>query len=117
MFALYVTLTCITALGALGGVWMNFTRHPVTVAAAEQVRVPLSWTRPIGTVFLAGALGLVAGFALPAVGIAAAGGLVLHFGCAIIAHLRVRDFDLIGAGVALTLVTANFAVTLAYYLG
>ncbi|WP_280236178.1 DoxX family protein [Nocardia cyriacigeorgica] len=117
MFALYVSITCVTALLCAGGAWMNFTRHPITVAAAEQVRIPLSWTRPIGLVFLAGGLGLLAGFALPAVGIAAAAGLVLHFVAAIITHLRVRDFDLGKAGGALALMTVNLAVTLAYQLG
>ncbi|MBF6093280.1 DoxX family protein [Nocardia cyriacigeorgica] len=117
MFALYVLSTVLTALLCAGGAWMNFTRHPVTVAAAEQVQVPLSWTRPIGLVFAAGGLGVLAGFALPVVGVAAAAGLVFHFVGAIIAHLRVHDRDLGKAGGALTLMALNLAVTLAYHLG
>jgi hypothetical protein len=117
VFVLYVTLTCLTAISAASGAWLNFTRHPIPVAAANQLRIPLSWTLPLGTLLAAGALGLVTGFVIPAVGIAAATGLVLYFIGAIIAHLRVRDFDLGKAGAFLALTTATLAATLAYHLG
>jgi hypothetical protein len=42
---------------------------------------------------VAGAFGLVLGFAVPAIGVAAAVGLVLFFVAAILTHLRARDFS------------------------
>ncbi|MFF4581582.1 DoxX family protein [Streptomyces sp. NPDC001389] len=49
------------------------------------------WTF-LGTVKIAGALGLLAGFVVPAVGIAAATGLVLYFTGAIVTVLRARSY-------------------------
>jgi hypothetical protein len=46
---------------------------------------------PLGTLLASGAVGLLTGFAVPALGTAAAIGLVLYFICAVTAHLRVRD--------------------------
>ncbi|MCP2299203.1 DoxX-like family protein [Nocardia amikacinitolerans] len=117
MFALYVTLTTLTALAAATGAWMNFVRHPIPVAAAKEVRVPQTWMLPLGSLLAAGALGLVAGFAIPLVGIAAATGLVLYFIGAVIAHLRVADFHLGRVSTALALTVATLAATLAYQIG
>ncbi|RDI45276.1 DoxX family protein [Nocardia mexicana] len=116
MFALYTAFTLVTATAAGVGCWMNYVRHPIPTAAAEVVRVPQSWMIMLGTLMGAGALGLLAGFALPALGIAAATGLVLYFIGAVIAHLRVRDYALgrVSAFLALTVIT--LAVTLAYHL-
>ncbi|GAA0301821.1 DoxX family protein [Streptomyces polychromogenes] len=49
------------------------------------------WTF-LGTAKVAGALGLIAGFVVPAVGIAAAIGLVLYFTGAVITVLRARSY-------------------------
>lgn len=117
MFAFYVILTLLTATATGVGCWMNYVRHPIPVAAAKAVQVPQSWMIPLGTLLGAAALGLFAGLAVPALGIAAATGLVLYFIGAIIAHLRVRDFALGPAAVLLTLTVATLAVTLAYRLG
>ncbi|MGV0810582.1 DoxX family protein [Mycolicibacterium boenickei] len=117
MFATYVILTLLTATGAGVGCWMNYTRHPIPVAAADAVQVPQSWTTPLGTVLGAGALGLLAGFVVPALGIAAAASLVLYFIGAVIAHLRVRDYALGPAAAFLALTAATLAVTLTYRLG
>ncbi|GAB2712838.1 DoxX family protein [Nocardia thraciensis] len=117
MFALYATCTLVTATAAGVGCWMNYVRHPIPVAAAEVVRVPQSWMLALGTLMGAGALGLVAGFAVPGLGIAAATGLVLYFIGAVIAHLRVGDFALGRVSVFLALTVITLAVTLAYRLG
>ncbi|MFE3448323.1 DoxX family protein [Nonomuraea sp. NPDC059194] len=117
MFALYVTLTSITATSAAVGAWMNFVRHPIPVAAAKQVQVPQTWMLPMGTLLGAGALGLVAGLAVPALGVSAATGLVLYFIGAIIAHVRVGDFQLGKAAAFLALTAATLAVTVAYRIG
>jgi hypothetical protein len=49
----------------------------------------------LGFLLAAGSLGLVAGFAVPALGTAAASGLVLYFLAAAGAHVRARDARLL----------------------
>ncbi|WP_280387097.1 DoxX family protein [Nocardia wallacei] len=117
MLALYVIITLLTATAAGAGCWMNYVRHPIPVAAAEVVRVPQSWMPVLGTLLGAAALGLLAGFAVPVLGIAAATGLVLYFIGAVITHLRVRDYALGPVSGALALAVVTLAVTLAYRLG
>lgn len=57
--------------------------------------VPVAWlTFPIGTLKTAGAAGLLAGLVgVPAVGIAAAIGLVLFFVCAVYTHVLAGDYS------------------------
>ncbi|TQM09986.1 DoxX family protein [Pseudonocardia kunmingensis] len=117
MFVLYVSITLITALAAGAGTWMNYTRHPTPVAAAKQVQVPESWMVPLGTLQGLGALGLIAGFVFPPIGLAAATGLVLYFIGAVIAHLRVGDRHYGAVLPALALVVTTLVVTVAYRLG
>lgn len=117
MFLPYLILTLVTAVAAGVGCWMNYTRHAIPVAAAQAVQVPRSWTVPLGTLLGAGALGLLAGLAIPVLGIAAASGLVLYFVAAIIAHLRVGDRALGPAVASLALTTATLVVTLVFRLG
>lgn len=114
MLTLYVALTAVTASAAAVAAWLNVVRHPIPVAAAQQVQVPQSWMLPLGALLGAGSLGLVAGFVVPALGVAAAIGLVLYFLGAIIAHLRVGDLHLGPPFVFLVLAAATLAVTVAY---
>jgi hypothetical protein len=59
------------------------------LANSAKVHVPRSWLPTLGMLKLAGAIGLVTVlFGLPAIGIAAATGLVLFFIGAVITHLR-----------------------------
>lgn len=56
--------------------------------------VPVSWLRfPIGTLKLIGAIGLLCGLWVPAVGVAAAFGLVIFFVCALYTHVLARDIS------------------------
>jgi DoxX-like family len=57
--------------------------------------VPESWlTFPIGTLKIAGAVGLLLGLAgVPLIGAAAAIGLILFFVCALYTHIRVSDYS------------------------
>ncbi|WP_326655382.1 MULTISPECIES: DoxX family protein [unclassified Streptomyces] len=53
---------------------------------------PRSWTPALGVPKAAAALGLLIGFWLPSLDTAAAVGLVLISVCAVVTHLRVRDY-------------------------
>lgn len=77
--------------------------------------IPRRWVPVLGALLTAGTLGLLAGFAVPLLGVLAAGGLVLYFVGALIAHLRVGSRALAGPAVFLTAVTAALAVSLTHY--
>jgi uncharacterized membrane protein YphA (DoxX/SURF4 family) len=69
-----------------------------------RVRVKPSLLYPLGFLKLAGAVGLLIGIAVPALGAAAAAGLVLFFIGAIITHIRARDYSSIPFRATLLLV-------------
>lgn len=54
--------------------------------------VPQSWWTPLGSAKAVGALGLIAGLFVPAIGVAAAIGLILYFAGAVITVLRARSY-------------------------
>ncbi|MFJ5710039.1 DoxX family protein [Streptomyces sp. NPDC093105] len=68
-----------------------FTRNPAVAGTMTKPGVPETWLPWPGTAKVAGALGLLAGLAAPALGAAAAIGLVLSFAGAVITHLRAKD--------------------------
>lgn len=71
--------------------------------------------RDLNTLLGAGALGLLAGFAVPVLGALAAAGLVLYFLGALWAHLRVRNYQLGVWAVYLCLAVAALALNLSYH--
>jgi hypothetical protein len=91
MAVAYLVVTLLTAIAAAAAAVMNFTHNKLIVKTAERLGVPVSWQVPLGLILAAGSLGLVAGFAVPALGTVAACGLVLYFLCAAAVHVRARD--------------------------
>ncbi|NUW36267.1 DoxX family protein [Nonomuraea sp. SMC257] len=65
----------------------DFVAEPLT-----EYGVPQSWWPLLGTAKAAGAVGLLAGLAVPAIGIAAGIGLILYFAGAVVTVLRARSF-------------------------
>lgn len=112
MYPAYLALTLLTATATGVGAYLDFTRHPMIVAIAERLRVPVSWMYPLGACLGAASLGLLAGLAVRPLGVAAAAGLVLYFIGAVIAHLRVRDRQLGSALLFLVLSGATLATAL-----
>lgn len=72
----------------------NLTGHRYPREEAHRLGVPHGWIPVLGTLLGAGAIGLLVGPFVPAVGLAASGGLVLYFTGALAAHLRVGDLRL-----------------------
>ena len=70
-----------------------------------RIEVPPSWLLPLGALKFAGAVGLIAGIAVPLIGVAAAIGLVLFFACAIFAHLRVGWYSTLAFPIAFLLLS------------
>jgi hypothetical protein len=93
---------------------LNFVGAESVKLVADRVRVSRGWMVPLGTVLASGAAGLLAGFAVPALGTAAAIGLVVYFMCAVTAHLRVRDRGVGGAVFFLLLAAAALTADVAY---
>ena len=88
--SLYV-VTVITAVVTAAIAIPDFIPAGFVLANSVKVHVPRSRLPMLGALKLAGAIGLLVGLVgPPAIGIAAATGLVLYFIGAVIAHLRAR---------------------------
>ncbi len=118
MLAGYVAVTVVAAMAYACAAVLNFTHNKSVAETAERLRVPVSWQVRLGFLLAAGSLGLVAGFAVPALGTAAACGLVLYFLSAAGAHIRARDTRLlawVNWAAFFSLAVAALVVGLAYH--
>jgi hypothetical protein len=109
--SLYV-VTVITAVVTAAVAIPDFIPAGFVLANSARVHVPRSWLPMLGTLKLAGAAGLLVGLVgPPAIGIAAATGLVLFFIGAVIAHLRARVlYNIAFPGAYLGLSTASLVL-------
>jgi len=90
---MYITHIVITVLAALlygYAATLNFIGAESVKVVADRVDVSQKWMIPFGALLTSGAVGLALGLIVPALGIAAAIGLVLYFICALSAHIRVQ---------------------------
>lgn len=90
-------------------------RWSVILPGMRRAGVPESWlVFPIGVLKLLGAAGVAAGLVVPAIGVAAAVGLVLYYTCAVYTHVRAADYGFqFGLGLVLLGVAgANVALGL-----
>lgn len=93
MFVAYVIVT-VLAIVALGfSATVDFVRYERVISNMERAGVPESWLNTLGALKAAGALGLLVGFFVPLIGIAAAIGVILFFAGAIITHVRARWYS------------------------
>ena len=92
---------------------LNFAGAESVKAVADRVHVSQKWMIPFGTLLALGAVGLLAGLAIPVLGIAAASGLVIYFIGALSAHIRARDRGFGGAIVFLLLAVAALVAEIA----
>jgi DoxX-like family len=110
----YVAVGILTAAANGFAAAVDFLRPAWLIENMTRVRVRDWMLIPLAVLKLAGSLGLLIGIAVPAVGIAAATGLVLFFVGAVTAHLRVRDFSSIAfPGMFLLLATASLVLCVA----
>jgi len=116
VFATYVTITIIASIVNGAAAVTYLIGHEYPKAQARRKRIPLSWVPVLGALLAAGSLGLLVGFAVPVLGTLAAGGLVLYFLGALIAHLRVGSRRLVGWALFFSIAVAVLAVNLSYNL-
>jgi DoxX-like family len=115
MHVIYPLITILAALAYGYAAALNFVGAESVKVVADRVQVSQAWMVPFGMLLTSGAVGLLTGFAVPALGTAAAIGLILYFICAVTAHLRVRDRQLGGAVFFLLLAVAALTTGLAYH--
>jgi hypothetical protein len=110
MYIAYLAVTSLAALMNGYAALMNFIGAEFVKVVADKVQVSQKWMVPFGILLAAGAAGLVVGIAVPALGVAAAIGLVAYFMCALGAHVRVRDRN-VGGAITFLLVAVAALVT------
>jgi DoxX-like family len=86
--SLVVTVMAAAATSAAAAV--DFARAEWVLANMTRLGIPHSWLFPLGALKAAGALGLLVGIGIRAIGIAASIGLVLYFIGAVFTVLRAR---------------------------
>ncbi|MQA93870.1 MAG: DoxX family protein [Streptosporangiales bacterium] len=91
MFTVHLLVSLLAAAVTGAAAIANLAGHDYPKRQADLIGVSHSWIRPLGVLLGLGALGLLAGLAVPALGALAAGGLVLYFIGAFTAHLRAGD--------------------------
>jgi hypothetical protein len=116
MHTAYIVITLITAVATAGIAVADLIPAGFVLANSAEVGVPRSWIPPLAATKLAGAAGLVVGLlALPALGIAAAVGLVLFFVGAVITHVRAHVlYNIAFPGAYLCLSAATLALMVAH---
>jgi DoxX-like family len=113
MSTAYVVVTLVTAVVLTFSAAADYFLRERVRANMDRVGVPRSWLPTLAALRVAGALGLLAGLALPPVGIAAAAGIVIYFVGAIITHLRARWYDISYPSVYLVLAATSLVLGLA----
>jgi hypothetical protein len=112
MHTAYVVVTILAALANGYAASLNFVGAESVKMVADQVQIAHSWMMPFGILLASGSVGLLLGFAVPILGIAAAIGLTVYFICAFGAHVRVRDPKIAGPASFLLLAVAALIVNL-----
>lgn len=93
MFTAYAIITAVTILANAGIAAADFLGARFVLANSAEVGLPRTWIPWLATLKAAGAAGLLLGLlGVPAIGVAAATGLVLFYLGAVAAHIRARVY-------------------------
>ena len=115
MYISYLVITVLAALASGYAAALNFAGAESVQVVADRVHVSQKWMIPFGILLASASIGLLIGFAVPALGTAAAIGLVLYFIGALGAHLRAHDRGFGGAVGFLALALAALTANVAYH--
>ncbi|WP_314615502.1 DoxX family protein [Streptomyces stackebrandtii] len=113
MFLGYTIVAALLAFALSVSAFLTFTRNPQITGNMTKLGVPESWLPWLATAKAAGAIGLLAGLAVPLLGAAAAIGVTLHFAGAVITHLLAKDYELAPALVLTLLSVAALVLRIA----
>jgi uncharacterized membrane protein YphA (DoxX/SURF4 family) len=95
MFAATVAVSVLLALALLGSGSAKLSKQPKIVEQLTGLGVPVGWLPPLALAEFAGAIGLLVGLKVWALGVAAAIGVFLYFDGAVITHVRAKDKNLV----------------------
>ena len=90
MHSVYLIVVVLAAAMNLYAGISDFTRPAWLLANVSRLPIAERWLPTLGVLKILGAAGLLAGIAVPLIGIAAAAGLIVYFVGAMITVLRVR---------------------------
>ena len=96
MNVVFVVLSILLSVMLAGSAAVDFARVKMVAVNMAKVGVPESWMTMLGLLKAAGAVGLLVGFIVPPIGLAAAIGVVLFFVGAIVVHVRAHAYDASG---------------------
>ena len=115
MHAAYVSVTIATIVITAVAATVDFIRFAPLLDTMARVKVPESWLRPLGLLKAAGAMGLLLGLSgVPAIGEAAAIGLILFFTGAFVTHIRAGEYrSMAFPGVFFVMAVTTLALTVA----
>lgn len=111
-FLAYTVVTLLAVAANSFSATVDFIRHPRVLTNMDRTGVPRSWIYPLGAAKAAGAAGLLAGFAVPFLGSAAAACLGVFFIGALGAHVRARNWDVAPPTVFLVLAVGALVLSL-----
>ncbi|WP_170323001.1 DoxX family protein [Acrocarpospora macrocephala] len=106
-----VIVSAVLILALIASAGGKLLRLNLQMQVMRTVGVPENLVPYLAVIELVGAGGLVVGFAVPALGIAAAIGVVLYFVGAVASHLRVGDWSLTSSGGMLVLSIAALTLS------
>jgi DoxX-like family len=92
MHTAYLIVTLVAAAFVGLSAWALFAHAAFIMEPLDRLKIPHSWWPWLATAKALGAIGLVAGLFVPAIGVLAAICLVLYFAGAVVTTLRVRWF-------------------------
>ncbi|MFC6020763.1 DoxX family protein [Plantactinospora solaniradicis] len=107
MFTAYVIVTVLAAAFSAFSAVAGFVRPKWILDNMTRYGVPHSWLFSLSVLKAAGALGLLVGIGVPAIGVAASIGLVLYFVGAIAAVVRGRVYSHLSYPVPFLLLAAG----------
>jgi uncharacterized membrane protein YphA (DoxX/SURF4 family) len=105
-----IVLSALLAVAFLGSGSLKLAGAKQSLQMRDQLHVGAQLWRVVGALEVAGALGLAAGFVVPALGIAAAVGLGLLMVGGIVAHVRAQDLRNAGPATLLLVLAVATAV-------
>lgn len=105
MFIAYIVVSSLLALACLASGTIKVTRQPAMVEQMGGIGVAAKYVPVLGVLLVLGAIGLIVGNWVGALGGAAAGALALYFIGGILTHLRAGDAKGSVPAIALTVVS------------
>lgn len=94
MFFAYLLIALVLAVALVASASAKLAMVDQVIAPITSIGVPPTSLRYLAALEILGAIGLIIGLVVPAIGIAAAVGIIAYFVGAVVAHLRAGDSNI-----------------------